>query len=99
MIDRYDPTQRGLSLRQLMDRLIEDAFVMPGQSGGPGSGMGSLAMDVYEEGNTLVVEAQLPGLKPEEIDVTVERGVLRAATTPGHGLVFATDRLKELDPA
>lgn len=30
--------------------------------------------------------------------VRVERGVLRAETPPGHGLVFATDRLDELSP-
>jgi HSP20 family protein len=78
MIERYDPFGRATSLRQMMDRLLEDAFVMPrgsrgdswgGQSGGP-------SLDIYEEGDNLIVEAQLPGIKPEDVDVTVEQGVL-----------------------
>jgi HSP20 family protein len=75
MIDRYDPS-RGLGLRQVMDRLLEDAFVSPrgltnqaGQVGGP-------ALNIFEEGDHFVVEAHLPGLKPEDINVTLEQGVL-----------------------
>ena len=72
MLDRHDPLGRTLGLRQVMDRLLEDAVVMPrgeGQGGGP-------ALDAYEEGDTLVVEAHLPGLKPEDLDINVEQGVL-----------------------
>jgi HSP20 family protein len=72
MLDRHDPFGRTLGLRQVMDRLLEDAVVMPrgeGQGGGP-------ALDAYEEGDTLVVEAYLPGLKPEDLDINVEQGVL-----------------------
>ena len=72
MIDRYDPLGRTMGLRQVMDRLLEDAFVMP-RSGGA---EGGLAVDVYEEGDNLIVEAHLPGFKPENLDVNVERGVL-----------------------
>jgi HSP20 family protein len=56
----------------MMDRLMEDAVIMPRQwaaGGGP-------SVDVYEEGDNLVVEAQLPGLKPDAIDVNVENGIL-----------------------
>ena len=61
MIERYDPFGRTMSLRQMMDRLMEDAFIMP--RGGQAGGMGSAAMDVYEEGDNLIVEAHLPGVK------------------------------------
>ena len=74
MIDRYDPFGRATSLRRMMDRLLEDAFVMPREEG-PGS-WGDPALDVYEEGDNLVVEAHLPGVKPDDLDVNVERGVL-----------------------
>ena len=74
MIDRYGSMGRALSLRQLMDRMLEDAFVMPREGGG--EGWGGPALDVYEEGDSLVVEAHLPGAKPDDIDVNVERGVL-----------------------
>ena len=74
MIERYDPFGRMMSLRQMMDRLLEDAFVLPPE--GQTTGMASTALNVYEEGDDLVVEAPLPGMRPEDIDVSVERGVL-----------------------
>ncbi len=74
MIDRYGSMGRGVGLRQLMDRLLEDALVMPREGGG--EGWGGPAMDVYEEGDNLVVEAHLPGMKPDDIDINVQQGVL-----------------------
>jgi HSP20 family protein len=74
MIQRYDPFGGLMSLRQMMDRLMEDAVVMPG--GGQAGGTNRAALNVYEEGDNLVVEAQLAGVRPEDIDVSVERGML-----------------------
>jgi HSP20 family protein len=74
MIDRQGSFGRGMSLRQLMDRMLEDAFVMPREGGAEGGG--SPSMDVYEEDDKIVVEAHLPGLKPDDLEVHVERGVL-----------------------
>jgi HSP20 family protein len=74
MIDRYPPFGPTLGLRQVMDRLLEDAFVMP--RGGDGQSWGGPALNVYEEGDQLTVEAHLPGLKPEDLDINVEQGVL-----------------------
>ena len=72
MIDRYDPFGRTMSLRHVMDRLLEDAFVMPNTP----AATGRPSMDLYEEHDNLVVEAHLPGFKPEDINVSVENGVL-----------------------
>jgi HSP20 family protein len=74
MLDRHDPFGRTLGLRQVMDRLLEDAVVMP--RNGDGQGWAGPALNVYEDGDTLVVEAQLPGLKPEDLEINVEQGVL-----------------------
>jgi HSP20 family protein len=74
MIDRHGALGRAMSLRQLMDRMLEDAYVMPREGGAEGGG--GPQMDVYEEGDNLVVEAHLPGMKPDDLDVHVERGVL-----------------------
>jgi HSP20 family protein len=74
MIERYDPFGRAMSLRQMMDSLLSDAFVMPRD--GQDSPAGSAPLNMYEEGDTLVVEAGLPGMKPEDVDVNVERGML-----------------------
>lgn len=35
-----------------------------------------LPVDIYESGNNLYVRAMVPGVKPEDVDVTVENGVL-----------------------
>lgn len=88
MLDRYDPFGRSMGLRQVMDRLLEDAFVMP--RGGEGQGWGGPSVDVYEEGDNLVVEAHVAGFKPEDLDVNVERGVLTIS-----GQTKAEDERKE----
>jgi len=84
MIDRHGTYGQPMGLRQVMDRLLEDAVIAPRQGGG--TGWGGPALDVYEASDNLVVEAQLPGLRPDDIDVNVERGVLtisgRTATEP-----------------
>jgi HSP20 family protein len=74
MLDRNDALGRAMGLRQVMDRLLEDAFVMP--RGGDGQSWGGPALNVYEEGDQLTVEAQLPGLKSDDLDINVEQGVL-----------------------
>ena len=73
MLDQHAPFGRAMGLRQVMDRLLEDAVVMPR---GDGQGVGGPALNVYEEGDQLTVEAQLPGLQPEDLDINVEQGVL-----------------------
>jgi HSP20 family protein len=75
MIDRSSVGQ-AMSLRHMMDRMFEDAFVMP-RNGGGAESWGGPSVDVYENSNdALVVEAYVPGVSPDSIDVQVERGVL-----------------------
>ena len=69
---RWDPFRDMVSLRVAMNRLLEESFVSPigtqmwRRDGGEG-----LAMDVYETENELVVESPLPGVKPDEVDISV----------------------------
>ena len=37
------------------------------------------AMDVYEEGNNVMAKVQLPGIDPENVDITVKDGILRVS--------------------
>ena len=64
MLGRWDPFSE-------MSRLQDEVF-------GRGSRMGqfSPAVDIYEEKNAIVLTAELPGVKPEEIHVSVDKGVL-----------------------
>jgi HSP20 family protein len=74
MIERYDPFRRAMSLRQIMDTLLSEAFVMPRDL--QGGAAASAPLNMYEEGDTLVVEAELPGIQPEDVDASIERGML-----------------------
>jgi len=78
-LTRWDPFNEMLTLRQAMDRLFEDAWVSPWAARGHASGdsrtMG-LPVDLYETGDDLVLTATVPGVKPEDIDITVQGDVL-----------------------
>lgn len=71
-ITRYDPLGEMVSLRQAMDRLFEDSFVSP-LSWRTISGGESItpAIDVHETADDVVVTAALPGVKPEDVDITM----------------------------
>ena len=66
-----------LSLRQAMDRLFEESFVNP-RTWTWGEHQ-LVALDVYATDEDLLVEANLPGVKPEEVDITVEGSTLTIA--------------------
>jgi HSP20 family protein len=66
---RWEPFREMISLRQAMDRLFEDSFVrFPHLSG---DGVREFPIDVYQTKKDLVVKAALPGVKPEEMDITI----------------------------
>jgi HSP20 family protein len=68
---RWEPGREMTSLRDAMDRLFEDAFIRPGWFAPAWGAAEMLPVDVYETGDAVVVKATVPGVKPEEIDVTV----------------------------
>ena len=43
---------------------------------GDNAAAGTFAVDIHERGDQLVVEADLPGFKKDQIDISVEQGVL-----------------------
>jgi len=67
-LTRWEPVREMMSLREAMDRLFDDAFTRPlsvsGVSGMP-------AIDLYQTNDDVVVKASLPGLKAEDVDITV----------------------------
>jgi HSP20 family protein len=71
---RWEPFREMISLRQAMDRLFEDSFVRFPYL--PGSGTGEFPIDVYQTKDDLVVKAALPGVKPEEVEITVSEDTI-----------------------
>jgi len=70
-IIRWDPMNEVVSLRDAMDRLFEDSFIQPRFVGTLREGIGQLPLDVVESDNDVVVKASVPGVKPEDLDITV----------------------------
>ncbi len=75
-LQRWEPAREMLSLREAMDRLFEESFLRPGTFGVNESAIAALPVDMYETDDALVVKATVPGLKPEEIEVTVTGDLL-----------------------
>ena len=69
-IERWDPFRDVVSLREAMNSLLQDSFVRPA-TGLAGGGGGPFPLDVAENENEFVLHAQLPGVKPEEVQITV----------------------------
>lgn len=71
-IIRWEPFNEAVSLRDAMDRLFEESFITPRFFAPLREGvMGTLPLDVVETENDVIVKASVPGLKPEDIDITV----------------------------
>ncbi|SRR5690348_3994616 len=97
-ITRWDPFRDATTLRDAMGQLFEQAVLRPGALG---SVVGQ--MNVLEANGHFLVQALLPGVKPEDIDLTVRQNVLMikastSETVPQEHLKTATWLLREFGP-
>jgi HSP20 family protein len=76
LVRRASPLGELVSLRQAMDRLFEDSFVRPRTFGLTGDAAASLPLDITNSSDALTVDAALPGIRPEDVEITVEDGTL-----------------------
>ena len=71
---RFTPSNDLLGVHRL-NALLDDAF-----SGWPGNGVATSAwlpaVDVFEDKESLKIVAELPGLKPEDVKLTMENSTL-----------------------
>lgn len=70
-----NPFQEALTLQEAMNQLFENSYVRPG-SAQRANEQFVPAMDISETEQAYIVEAAVPGLKPEDLNVTVENNVL-----------------------
>lgn len=69
---RWEPFNEMVSLRDAVNRLFEDSFIRPTAWPLPFEGATwSMPVDVIETKDNVVVKAAVPGVKPDEIDVSV----------------------------
>lgn len=69
-MQRWDPWSDIVSLREAMNSLLEDSFVRA-RGGVPRAVGGSLAVDVKEKDDSYEIRASVPGVKPDDVDVSV----------------------------
>ena len=69
---RWSPYREMVSLRDTLDRLFERSLARPFRDWPEGIESGrAVSVDLYESNGDLVVKAELPGLKPEDVDISL----------------------------
>ncbi|MEI8143420.1 MAG: Hsp20 family protein [Candidatus Berkelbacteria bacterium] len=69
-IEPWRPMREATSLRDAMDRLFEDSVITPSKS------VAMPKIDIMEKGDQIVVKAELPGMKEEDISVEIKDNIM-----------------------
>ena len=80
-IVRWEPMREMLSLREAMDKLFEESFVQPSWTAlarRPRANQEEwrLPLDAYSTPEEIVIMAAVPGVNPENVEITFEGDVL-----------------------
>jgi HSP20 family protein len=76
-ITRFSPMSDFVSLREAMDRLFEDSFIRPNGWSGQAAGQIAVPVDLWETNDAYHLRADLPGLKPDEIDINATQDTIQ----------------------
>jgi HSP20 family protein len=75
IVRRPSPFGEVMTLRQAMDRLFDDDYrPFRWLSGGPDGP--ALPLDVTTDADAVTIEAALPGVTPDDVDITIENGTV-----------------------
>ena len=75
-IVRWEPLRDFMTLPEAMDKLFEESFVGPRRGDWLGATEATLALDIYDTEESTVVKTSVPGVKPEDIDITISGNTL-----------------------
>ena len=70
-LTRWEPMRDMVTLRDAMDRLFDEAFTRPWGLTDGGRGMGMPAVDMYQTEDDVIVKTAIPGIKPEDVQISV----------------------------
>ncbi len=74
---RWEPYREMVSLSDMMDRMLSNAFVRPfGLTVPSWDSTGAMPIDVAENKEGYTIKASVPGYKPEELNVNIENDVV-----------------------
>lgn len=74
-LTRWDPFREIMSLREAMNRMFDESL-SPWQRESWQRAPMSVPLDMYETDDQVVVTAELPGIKPEDVDIRVTGNTL-----------------------
>ena len=75
-IVRWQPFSDLVTLRQAMDRWFEDSLVSPSRFARVFGEGAETPLDMYQTDESVVVKATVPGVKPEELEITISGDTL-----------------------
>jgi len=75
-VTRWDPFREAVTLREAMDRLFEDTWVPSRRRPAEGERAYRLPLDAYVTPEEIVIVANMPGVKPENVEITLEGDTL-----------------------
>ena len=75
-IDRWDPFRDVITLREAMDRMMEDGYAQRRQTNETRARRVRLPIDAYVTAEDIVVVANMPGIKPEDVEIILEGDTL-----------------------
>ena len=71
----YDPFRELRSLQDEVNRVFSSSFGR-GSESGMMRGAWNPSVDIFENKDQIVLEAELPGMKPEDVSISIENNVL-----------------------
>lgn len=71
----YDPFRELRSLQDEVNRVFSSSFNRSGETG-LGRGAWNPSVDIFENKDQVVLEAELPGISPDDVNISVENNVL-----------------------
>lgn len=74
-VERWDPFREMVSLRDAVNTLFQESFVRPNGLTPAGAGA-PLPLDIRETPEAFVVQASLPGVGPDDVQVTIHGDTL-----------------------
>jgi HSP20 family protein len=69
VLTRWDPLEEALEIQRAMNQIMQ-------RNGTDGQQQLNLETDIYETPDAYEIEAAMPGVKPEDVEITVNNNVL-----------------------
>ncbi len=71
-IARWEPFRELMTAQRDFDRLFREAFAPAMHEGEASTRTWAPPVDIYENGDNLVLKAELPGINPDDVEIRVE---------------------------